>query len=439
MGVVKNVKIEKYKEYWDSGVEWIGKVPKHWGVSRLGILLSPVSTRDRTDLPLLSITREKGVILRDIENENENHNFIPDDLSNYKVLMEGQFGMNKMKAWQGSYGISNYDGIVSPAYFIFNLKDEINSKYFHDAIRSKLYISFFGAASDGVRIGQWDLSKERMKQIPFLIPPLKEQTAIAEFLDRKTALIDQAIGIKEKQIELLKERRQIVIHRAVTRGLDPKVKLKDSGVEWIGEVPEGWEVKRLKYLVKFMGGGTPDKAKIQFWTGSIPWVSPKEMKRPNIYDTELHISESALSNTAISTVPKDSILIVVRGMILAHTFPVAINRNPLTINQDMKALLVSENLDTDFLYFYLKGISSYVLSQTTESSHGTKKLETSILKNIIVIFPRLSEQKKIVEYVLLVSEKFKTAIDIEKAQITTLKEYKSTLINSAVTGKIKVC
>jgi type I restriction enzyme S subunit len=150
--------------------------------------------------------------------------------------------MNKMKAWQGSYGISDFDGIVSPAYFIFELDSKVEPKYFHTSIRSKLYISFFGSASDGVRIGQWDLSKPRMKEIPFLIPPLQEQTAIANFLDDKTAKIDQAIAIKQKQIELLKERRQILIHKAVTRGLNENVKLKDSGVEWIGEIPEHWEV-----------------------------------------------------------------------------------------------------------------------------------------------------------------------------------------------------
>ena len=109
--------IQRYPAYKDSGVEWIGEVPEHWTLSRLGVMLKPVSTKNRDDLPLLSITREKGVILRDLDKEEENHNDVPDDLSNYKVLRKGQFGMNKMKAWQGSYGVSEFEGIVSPAYY----------------------------------------------------------------------------------------------------------------------------------------------------------------------------------------------------------------------------------------------------------------------------------------------------------------------------------
>ncbi|MCQ8213755.1 restriction endonuclease subunit S [Cetobacterium somerae] len=166
----------------DSGDEWLGQIPIHWEISKLKQILSPISIKDKTHLPLLSITREKGIILRDIENMEENHNFIPDDLSGYKMIEKGQFGMNKMKAWQGSYGISEYTGIVSPAYYIFKLIKDINPEFFHLAIRSKIYVPFFGKASDGVRIGQWDLSKSRMKEIPFIIPPLEEQERIISYI-----------------------------------------------------------------------------------------------------------------------------------------------------------------------------------------------------------------------------------------------------------------
>jgi type I restriction enzyme, S subunit len=145
----------KYPAYKPSGVEWLGEIPEHWQVAKLGKILSPTSKRNQPKLPLLSITREKGVILRDLHNVEENYNYIPDDLSNYKILEKGQFGINKMKAWQGSYGISDYTGIISPAYFVFVLNGRINSIFFHIAIRSRLYVSFFGSASDGVRIGQW--------------------------------------------------------------------------------------------------------------------------------------------------------------------------------------------------------------------------------------------------------------------------------------------
>jgi len=208
--------IRKYDAYKDSGVEWLGEIPEHWGIKKLRSCLKPVSIKNHPELPLLSITREKGVIQRDTENQEENHNFIPDDLSGYKVLKKGQFGMNKMKAWQGSYGISSFTGIVSPAYYIFKVDDGYIPEFFHVAVRSKLYVSLFGRASDGVRIGQWDLSKTRMKNIPLILPPIQEQQAIVAHIEIESTKIDQAINIQQQQIEKLKEYRSTLINSAVT-------------------------------------------------------------------------------------------------------------------------------------------------------------------------------------------------------------------------------
>lgn len=200
----------------DSGIEWIGQIPEHWEVKRFGSFLSPYSQKNMAQLTLLSITREKGVIIRDKENQDENHNYIPDDLSGYKHVKIGQFAMNKMKAWQGSYGISKYEGIVSPAYYVFDVLIDINLDFFNWAIRSSSYISFFGQASDGVRIGQWDLSLSRMKDIRFVIPPLPEQEAIVAYLEQATNKIDQAIAQREAQIEKLKAYKQSLINEVVT-------------------------------------------------------------------------------------------------------------------------------------------------------------------------------------------------------------------------------
>ena len=170
-----------YPAYKTSGAEWIGDVPEHWKVGKLREILARTDERNRPGFPLLSVVRKRGVILRDITNMDENHNYIPEDLSDYKVVYQGQLAMNKMKAWQGSYGISKHDGIVSPAYFVFEIGG-VSGKYLNTAIRSKAYISFFAQASDGVRIGQWDLSQSRMREIPFLVPPACEQTAIVRYL-----------------------------------------------------------------------------------------------------------------------------------------------------------------------------------------------------------------------------------------------------------------
>ena len=157
--------------------------------------------------------------------------------------------MNKMKAWQGSYGVSMFDGIVSPAYFVFDL-DGVDGDYFHTAIRSQAYVPFFTQASDGVRIGQWDLSLQRMRDILLFVPPLAEQAAIVRFLDHAERRIRRYIRAKQKLITLLEEQKQAIIRRVVTRGLDPTVRLKPSGVEWLGGVPAHWQVVALKRVLR---------------------------------------------------------------------------------------------------------------------------------------------------------------------------------------------
>jgi type I restriction enzyme S subunit len=199
----------------DSGADWIGEVPSHWEMTTLRAFLKVVSIKNSADLPLLSVEREKGVVDRETEGSENNHNRIPDDLSNYKVVRTGEFVMNKMKAWRGSYGVSRHDGIVSPAYYVFALNFP-NPAFFNYAIRSTKYIGFFGRDSYGIRTDQWDFKIERIKDIPFAVPPVEEQQAIVKYLDGKIPLIEGLIADINEQIEKLKQYRQIVIHDAVT-------------------------------------------------------------------------------------------------------------------------------------------------------------------------------------------------------------------------------
>lgn len=203
----------------NSGVNWLGEIPEHWNIVKLRQILHSVSVKNRPDLPLLSVVREQGVIIRNIEDKEANHNYIPDDLSNYKMVCEGQFAMNKMKAWQGSYGISPYTGIVSPAYFIFDVDFE-NLEYFHYAIRSKVYVNFFAQASDGIRIGQWDLQMDKMREIPFFVPPADEQKAIVEYIKSSIPQYEKAIKTLTSQIERLHEMKNRLISDVVTGKID---------------------------------------------------------------------------------------------------------------------------------------------------------------------------------------------------------------------------
>lgn len=227
----------------DSGVKWLGDIPAHWKITKLRQILHPVSEKNHPEFPLLSVVREQGVILRDVEDKEANHNFIPDDLSGYKVVRKGQFAMNKMKAWQGSYGVSDYTGVVSPAYFIFDIAFE-NLEYFHYAIRSKVYVNFFAQASDGIRVGQWDLQMDKMKEIPFIVPPADEQIAIVKYIKQALPQYNVAIEKLTEEVAVLEEYKNKVIADTVTgkidvRGIEiPEYEFVDEDIDNADEVME---------------------------------------------------------------------------------------------------------------------------------------------------------------------------------------------------------
>lgn len=203
----------------DSGIPWIGMIPEHWNVKSLRAYLRLVSEKNHPKATLLSVTREQGVIVRDVESKEENHNFIPEDLSGYKYVHKGQFVINKMKAWQGSYGVSLYDGIVSPAYYVCDL-DFPDKEYFSLAIRSKTYVDFFARWSKGIRVGQWDLEPIALKSVPFLEPPVKEMHEIVDYVKDKTKKIDTMIEALTAEIDRLTEYKQRLISDVVTGQID---------------------------------------------------------------------------------------------------------------------------------------------------------------------------------------------------------------------------
>lgn len=426
----------KYEAYKDSGVEWIGDIPKDWELTKLGTCLTPVSIKNRADLPLLSITRELGVIERDVEDQDSNHNFIPDDLSGYKVIESGQFGMNKMKAWQGSYGVSKHTGIVSPAYYIFKFKKDINPEFFHLAIRSHLYISFFASASDGVRIGQWDLSKDRMKEIPFVLPQSSIQITIAKFLNEKNTLIDEAIAIKEQQIALLNERKQILIQQAVTQGLDPNVKMKYSGVEWIGMIPEHWTISKIGHYGRVYNGSTPSRDTKRYWeNGTIPWMSSGKVNEHIISTPSEFITECAFRECSLRIFPKGTVLIGIVGQGKTRGTSARLDIDA-TINQNVAGIIPKKELLSDFLHQYF--IQAYDEIRSQGQGSNQEALNCQILRSFKIAFPSIEEQQSIVDFIDRQSENINKAIELQLLQVNKLKEYKENLINCAVTGKIKV-
>lgn len=339
--------------------------------------------------------------------------------------------MNKMKAWQGSYGVSDFTGIVSPAYYVFSFIKKIIPNYFNTAIRSRLYISFFGCASDGVRIGQWDLSKTRMKSIPFLIPPLEEQITIANFLDCKTAKIDQAVAIKEKQIGLLKERKQILIQTAVTKGLDPNVPMADSGVEWIGQIPAHWQVKRAKYLFievdERSTTGKEELLSVSHMTG----VTPRSEKNVNMFMAEDYTgSKTCRKNDLVF-----NIMWAWMGALGVSDRPGIVSSSYGIFRQQKEGIFNSNYLE--FLLKTTKYIEHY--NKVSTGLHSSRlRFYGHMFFNMKIGFPGRKEQDQMITHIQTQSAKIDQAIAIQAQMIEKLKEYKATLINAAVTGKIKV-
>lgn len=206
-----------------TNIKWIKQIPQHWEVKSLRSFIRIYSEKNHSDEQLLSVVREQGVIIRNKESKDENHNYIPEDLSGYKFVDKGDFVINKMKAWQGSYAVSEFRGIVSPAYFTCHLEN-INKKFFSIAIRSSAYIAFFAQYSKGIRVGQWDLSPLALKEIPFFLPPLSEQEEIVAYLDEKTAKIDLLIDKELQQIDHIKDLKQTLIADVVTGKVDVTTK-----------------------------------------------------------------------------------------------------------------------------------------------------------------------------------------------------------------------
>ncbi len=265
------------------------------------------------------------------------------------------------------------------------------------------------------------------------IPNLQEQTAIAEFLDDKTAKIGQAIVIKQQQIDLLKERRQILIHKAVTQGINPDVKLKDSGVEWIGEIPEHWEVKRLKHIFDVIKTGTtPSTINQNFYDGDIDWYNPRDLNNELLKFSEKKISQLAVNRREISLFPADSILIVGIGGTTGKT---SYLNSTGSFNQQITGF--HSNKQYNKYYFYLFHSLSKVMLNT--ASYTTLPiLNNEFFKSFWLIQPLKEEQIEISNHIENATDKIAKAISLKEQEIEKLKEYKSSLIDGVVTGKVKI-
>ena len=417
--------MKRYEKYKPTGIQWLPEIPEHWNIMQLRKYLSLVSIKGKGDKQLLSVTRENGVIERDTYNLEENHNFVPEDLNGYKYVTPGQFVINKMKSWQGSYGVSDYEGIVSPAYFVCDLNFP-NKEYFSQAIRSRAYVDFFAQWSKGIRVGQWDLEPIALKSIPFFEPPIPEQNKIVAYLDKRITLIENCKCQRERELQTLNELKQAEIASVVTRGLNPDVPMKDSGIFWQPLIPMNWSVTKLKHVLS-------------------------KLDRPRRPDDELLVcsnsgdvkkrGDSKLGLVADS----DEIYQGVRcGDLLIHgmdTWHGAI----AVSNYDGMCTPVVHVCDSTqnkkYIALYLRNMAnqkvfkliSNGVRQNTSDFRSWGKVGT-----ILIPIPPIEEQNAIVEYIESKTNKIDTMIEALKAEIDRLTEYKQRLISDVVTGQIDV-
>lgn len=422
--------MKRYEEYKDTGIGWLPKLPSHWKLEQLRKYIRLVSKKGYPEKQLLSVTRELGVIIRDTESKEENHNFIPDDLSGYKYVKEGQFVINKMKSWQGSYGVSAYEGIVSPAYYVCDL-DFPNKDFFGWAIRSRNYVSFFAQYSKGIRVGQWDLSPVALKSIPFFEPPIAEQEKIVRFLESKTLCIDAYVAERERELQLLNELKESEIANIITRGLNPDVKMKDSGIPWIGMIPEHWEVRRLSQVAYEH------------------FISNKNIHHQNLLSLSYGRIIRKDINTTEGLLPAsfDTYQVVERGNIVLRltdlqndqkSLRVGLVREEGIVTSAYVCLGISNNsIAPEYLY---NTLHSYDIKKLFYSMGGglRQNLNWQGLKKIDIPLPPPEEQKAIVAYIEDKCNKINSLITELEGEIEFLKEYKQKLIADCVTGQINV-
>jgi type I restriction enzyme S subunit len=433
--------LKPYADYKESGSQWLLGVPSHWEVKNLRALIRVKNERNRAELPLLSVAREKGVFVRSLTDADENHNVIPEDLSNYKVAHAGNLVINKMKAWQGSMGIAPTDGIVSPAYFVFDFR--IADRAFGQALlRSRPYVAHFAQASDGVRVGQWDLTISSMRQIPVLVPPSEEQTAIVQFLDWANGRLERAIRAKRKVIALLDEQKQAIIHRAVTRGLDPDVPLKPSDIPWLENIPEHWDVVPLKAVSTIQSGITLGKD-----YGSHQLVEYPYLRVANVQAGRLNLNVMKLVRItkaeALRCSLRDGDVLMTeggdadklgRGCVWRSQLVPCLHQNHVFAVRPDQFRLYPQFLSAILATGYARSYFQMTSKQTTNLA-STNKTTIGMFK---VVLPSIADQTELLTALDSEIEPVDTAISNLQREIELLLEYRTRLVTDVVTGKLDV-
>lgn len=432
--------MQRYDTYKDSGVKWLGKIPSHWEMKRWRFLMSENTTKNTNCKERLQLQFRYGDIVRKVNQSEESD--VLDTIGKYTIVEPYDIMINGLNL--------NYDfisqrvaqvqerGVITSAYISLRPTEIANSRYFTYFLKSMDAKKMFHGMGTGIRL---TLSYNELKNQFIPCPSPEEQTAIANYLDTATSKIDAAIAQQQKMIDLLNERKQIIINRAVTKGLNPNAKMKDSGVEWIGEVPEGWKIKKLKHLAKIFGRigfrGYNASDLVDEGEGAIT-LSPSNMKEHKMqYEKCTYLSWNKYYESPEIMIKNGDVLFVKTGSTYGKSCLVENLPMEATINPQL-VVFKEFNCSNSFFDYLLQ--SNIIRDQVELSVIGgtIPTISQEKILNYLVPIPSMEEQLVIVDAINSSCKPLNEAMINANKQISLLQERKQIIINEMVTGKVKV-
>lgn len=421
----------------DSGIDWIGEIPLDWQLSRIGKFFSERSDKvDDVSYPPLSVTMN-GVLdqLADVAKSN--------DTSNRKLVKKDDFVINSRSDRKGSSGISPRDGSVSLINIVIEPRNIIPS-YISNLFKSYYFKEEFFRNGKGIHWDLWTTRWDYMKNIKMPTPPLEEQKRISEYLDKKTQKIDELVQKTEKKIELLKEQRTALINHCVTKGLNPDAEMKDSGIEWIGEIPKHWNKIRVRYLLEHNGikiGPFGSALRLDTLVDEgIKIYGQSNVIKNDFSLGHRHLKLEAFEKnfTQYEIIPGDVLITMMGTTGKSKVFKPSYKRGILDSHL-LRLRFCSKKILPE-LFTRILQFGDYIFHQIKLSSKGSimEGLNSSIVKNLALILPPLEEQKRISDYLGKKTQQIDKLVEKEEKRISLLKEYRQSLISSAVTGKIRI-
>jgi type I restriction enzyme S subunit len=426
--------LKPYPAYKDSGEKWLGQVPEQWGVVPLCAVAKPKSIAGKQDRELLSVYLDRGVI-RFSDVEAKRTNVTSEDLSKYQAVDPGDFVLNNQQAWRGSVGVSAHTGIVSPAYLVLSLDSKFQPEFANLLFRERAMVSQYLICSKGVGSIQRNLYWPYLKRVSTVAPPLVEQYAIVRFLDHSDRLIRRYISVKLKLKKLLEEQKQAIIHRAVTRGFDPDAHLKPSGVEWLGDVPEHWEVLRGKYVGRLFS--TPSVSDDDLTENGDSHPMYLKVSDLACTDNALRLKQSKLyvKSKKVETLERNTPRLVFpkRGGAI-YTNKVGIIETDCLLDPNLMGWEISERFEPLYVALLLK---TRTLADLADVS-SVPQLNNKHINPILFPAPPRLEQATILARLERDLVGINKAISRTQNGISLLREYRTRLISEVVTGKLDV-